>query len=663
MNRKPAGKVPPENDSDPGSVQLRILLIEDDEDDYVVIRALLSEAPFSPYHLEWAKTYDAGIAALRKGSHDICLLDYSLGDRNGIDLLHEISSMGVDTPVIFLTGYGDYNVDFRAMKAGVSDYLIKHQLSPELLERSIRYAMEHRRTAVLLQRERGNLMGILESMDDAVFIISALCDFEYLNPVAERVFGPIEARKCYNYFHSRETACPWCKCDDVIKGGETLHLVWVNRKNRATYDIFETPLRHIDGTVSCLSIFHDITRHKMVEESLRLDEARLEALLELAHMTDPPIEQIAGFVLDQGVKLTKSKAGWLGFMGNDEKALTVQAMSAGGVDASRPPRDLPFDVAVESECPWADALRERRAVIVNDLSRLTLKSCFFEHYMPLVRLLSVPVLDGNRVVAIAVAGNKEEEYDSSDVRQITLLMDGMWKLIQRRKHEDALRESEKRLRFLAFRLLNVQEEEKSRLAREMHDRTGQTLAAIKFGVENALRATGRGKAKAMSASLEVLVPMIQDAIEDVRTLYMGLRPTILDDLGVVAAIGWFCREFGKSYPSISIAKEAHVEEKEVPDHLRIVIFRIVQEAFNNAARHSKADRLDLYLDKADGSLELMVRDNGTGFDLKETLSVESTRGGLGLAGIKERAELSGGSFTIESHKGEGTTIHVTWSGK
>jgi len=98
----------------------------------------------------------------------------------------------------------------------------------------------------------------------------------------------------------------------------------------------------------------------------------------------------------------------------------------------------------------------------------------------------------------------------------------------------------------------------------------------------------------------------------------------------------------------------------VPDLLKIVMFRVLQEALNNIAKHSKADLVRLYLRKTDGTIELAIEDNGLGFDLKDALAVESSKRGFGLTSMRERTEFSGGSFSIQSIRGEGTTIRAIW---
>lgn len=233
-------------------------------------------------------------------------------------------------------------------------------------------------------------------------------------------------------------------------------------------------------------------------------------------------------------------------------------------------------------------------------------------------------------------------------------------ITQRKLMQRALQESEKELRLLSSHLLTAQEKERQRIAQELHDSVGQYLSAIKFSVETTLQEMGRETAAADVKSSEAVILMIQEAIEEVRRIVMNLRPSTLDDLGILATIAWFCREFQAIYSGIRIQKQINIKEEDVPDHLKPVIYRVLQEAFNNVAKHSDADFVSLRIRKTDGTIELAIEDNGQGFDLDDAFSVDTPRKGLGLVSMKERIELSGGAHTIKSAKGAGTVVLASW---
>ena len=136
---------------------IRILLIEDDEDDYSLVRALLSEGKFADFSLEWVKTYEDGLEQLRRADYDAYLLDYRLGSRNGLELIREATGAGCDKPIIFLTGQGDHGVDVEAIGSGAADYLVKARLTADMLERSIRYSIARKKSERELKIYRDRL--------------------------------------------------------------------------------------------------------------------------------------------------------------------------------------------------------------------------------------------------------------------------------------------------------------------------------------------------------------------------------------------------------------------------------------------------------------------------------------------------------------------------
>ena len=233
-------------------------------------------------------------------------------------------------------------------------------------------------------------------------------------------------------------------------------------------------------------------------------------------------------------------------------------------------------------------------------------------------------------------------------------------MTKRRKAEEALRESGQELRILSNQLLSAEEKERKRIARELHDGIGQALSAIKFSVENSLRQLRNEADHSELKSLEAVIPLTQKTIEEVRRIVKDLRPSILDDLGILATINWFCREFQNIYAGIRVERAIEIQEQDIPSLLKTVIYRILQEALNNVAKHSRADLVLLTLEKSDCGIKLKIQDNGDGFNLAKTISLKPSQRGFGLASMRERAELSGAVFEIKSALGNGTSIRVVW---
>ncbi len=222
------------------------------------------------------------------------------------------------------------------------------------------------------------------------------------------------------------------------------------------------------------------------------------------------------------------------------------------------------------------------------------------------------------------------------------------------------KQMETELRQLSARLLTIQEEERRRVARDLHDSVGQALTGIKFMVEAALGPPWPEERRTGMERLRSLVPTIQGAVEEVRRISTELRPSVLDDLGLLPAIAWYVREFQKNHPRLALEQQFDAMESDVPCALRTPIYRLLQEATTNVAKHSRASRLVIGIEAGGGSLRLRVRDDGVGFDPSVPRGETDARG-LGLSSMRERTELSGGTFSLVTAPGAGTTVEATWS--
>jgi PAS domain S-box-containing protein len=194
---------------------------------------------------------------------------------------------------------------------------------------------------------------------------------------------------------------------------------------------------------------------KRSEEALQLNESRLEALWKLSHMTTDSLQETSDFALDEGVRLTKSQIGFLAFMNEDETVATIQSWSKTVMDECEV-IDMPVVFPVEDAGIWAEPVRRRQPLIINDYAAPhPAKRGFPPGHAPLRRLLAIPVFDDHRIVAVAAVANKAEKYDDSDVRQLTLMMHGMWWHIQRRRAEDALTAEVERGHLLQAKLVQT----------------------------------------------------------------------------------------------------------------------------------------------------------------------------------------------------------------
>ena len=503
-----------------------------------------------------------------------------------------------------------------------------------------------------LRSQRDSLMNILESTADGIYIINQDYDIEYANPTLINEFGPVGGKKCYEYLADRKDVCPYCKNKEILKG-KSVRWQWYSPKNQKTYDLMDTPLRNPDGSIWKLEVFRDITEYKKTEEDLR--KARDELELRVAERTA---------ALEEA----------------NEK-LRRQVFECEMAEEALRESEHKYSSLVEDALIGVYIIKDGRIVFANDkfaeiygydkseLIGMQSSDLVHPEDRPLINEMREKRLKGAKVPSeYEIRGLKKNGDTIWVMRSFSLInyKDGpvisgiVSDLTKRRRAEDALRQSGKELRILSNQLLSAEEKERKRIARELHDSIGQALSAIKFSVENALGQLRKVSDQSELEPLEALIPLTQKTIEEVRRIVKDLRPSILDDLGILATINWFCREFQKVYASIRVKVDLDVEEDVIPYALKTVIYRILQEALNNVAKHSAANLVQLSLKQKSHRIIMRIQDNGAGFDVSKTISMTPSRRGFGLASMRERAGLSGADFQISSDADRGTTIRVEW---
>jgi len=230
--------------------------------------------------------------------------------------------------------------------------------------------------------------------------------------------------------------------------------------------------------------------------------------------------------------------------------------------------------------------------------------------------------------------------------------DAASEITKRKQVEEALRNAEMRLRQTS-RLIMAHEGERRRLSQELETAVFSKLSIIKSALEKKISQLGK-ESLPERLELENLISMAQHTTEDTRRIMTDLHPSILNDPGLVAGLNFFLREFQKMHSHVQINNQIGLREIDVPEHLRLVIFRVLQEALSNFVKHGQGDQVYVALKKKGEGIKLVIEDNGIGFD------PASCQNGLGLESMRGRVELSGGVFNIESANGNGTTIRATW---
>jgi len=480
-----------------------------------------------------------------------------------------------------------------------------HELDQRVKALNCFYGISH------LREEKG--ISLEEIFQETVDLIPP--SWQYPEIACARIILQDQEFKTENY---RETV--WKQASDIVAHGKrigSLEVYYLAEKPEMDEGPFSKEERNLLNAI--VERLGRITEHKWAEEALRESEEKYRSMMEA--MTDPV------YICSPDLRVSYMNPPMLQRVGRD----------ATGEPCHKAVHEL------DENCPWCvyGKVQKGENAYTEVVSPKDGRSYHISH---------APIFHVNGSVSkMTIFRDITEQKRAEEVLRSA-----------RNNLEKRVRERTAELQLLSSRLLDVQEDERKRIAGDLHDGIGQSLSAIKFGVETALARLKDETALSAVDTLTPLVPMLQDAIEDVRKTVMNVRPSILDDLGILATISWFFRQFQAVYSDIRVEKEIGVQEKDVPDALKTNIFRVLQEAANNIAKHSQADRMRVSLRKTGNVLELVIEDNGGGLDLQSVLATAGVETGFGITSMKERTERSGGSFSIKSKTGTGTTVRAVW---
>lgn len=301
------------------------------------------------------------------------------------------------------------------------------------------------------------------------------------------------------------------------------------------------------------------------------------------------------------------------------------------------------------------ALNKGELLYLSDLTKI--KNLISKDYLPIIeryRLQSVlitPLRVGEIIGLITIwrrsLTNPYKFYNEAFLRSLS---DGIAQTLQNVQLYQDVQNSQKQMRSLSHRLVNIQENEKRFLARELHDEIGQTLTALKLGI-NSLKKSFRSSTPTALVNLQECV---NELIDRVRNLSLDLRPSMLDDLGLLPALQWYFDRYLTNTKIRVQFDHSGIEELRFSYNIETAAFRIIQEALNNAAKYAEVDHIAVKVDYSDGELTIVVEDNGKGFDIHAVNYFETS----GLSGMEERAIFLDGDFAISTSPGAGTSIVV-----
>jgi PAS domain S-box-containing protein len=445
------------------------------------------------------------------------------------------------------------------------------------------------------------------------------------NVGAERTFGyradEIVGRSFAVFFPTEDAAGrrPEEDLHAAAATGRTEHERWYVRKDggRLWCHGTLTMLRREGGMSPCFAlVLRDQTERRSRIEALRESEERHRAISELTSDYNYALHIDA----DGGTTLEVVTEGFTRITG-----FTLEEVNArGGWGILIHPEDMD------------EALRGLRRVLSGEVSASILRLVTKQGAVRWVRNLNKPVWDAARSRVIRLIGAAQD-------------------VTERRQADEELRESRERLQTLSRQLIAAQENERHRLAHELHDEIGQSLTAIGIHLQ-AAHATADELAQ---PRLREALAIVDQAIGQVRHLSLDLRPSVLDDLGLEAALRWYAdRQIRLA--GLDIRLDIHLGGRRLPAELETACFRVVQEALTNVFRHAHARRVWIELQRR-ATVELTIRDDGIGFDPRTARQRSAEGASFGLLGMQERVELLGGELDVESRPGHGASIRVRFT--
>lgn len=271
-------------------------------------------------------------------------------------------------------------------------------------------------------------------------------------------------------------------------------------------------------------------------------------------------------------------------------------------------------------------------------------------------LMALPLKSTTSLGALAFFSRSPDKFQAETSGLLVSISDAVSIALQNAKAAQSVEEANRLRESLLEKLISAQEEERRRIARELHDEATQTLAALAMSLDDMVETLPDGRKK-IKDRLSTLKEQVVATFSGIRDLALELRPSALDDIGLSAAIDWCARGYLERR-GLEVAVETIGEPLRLPPHTETMLFRIAQEALVNIVRHAEATRVAVVLTYTPSSVIIRVEDDGKGFDVEAAFAKGTPQQNLGIHGMRERASLLGGDLTVRSNPGHGTVLTV-----
>ena len=445
------------------------LLYVDDEDVLLELGKIYLEKT-GEIKVDLVTSADVALEMIKSGIYDAIVSDYQMPEMDGIEFLIKLREFNPDIPFILFTGRGREEIVIQAINNGADFYLQKGG-SPNAqyaeLSNMIRKATELRRNAKAIRENEKKFRDFFDAASDPIVILEGdiISDCNkmlsrFLGYSHEEIIGHGIIEFTPEFQHDKEySESKMSKYQKKATIGDPVVFTW--QFSHKDGRILDAEISIIMITINGIPLHHaiirDVSWRRRQEEIKKLNESRMEAMLTLYRIRDKPVKNIIDFALENCVSLTGSNYGYIAFVNGDETFLLMNSWSDLGMKACRI-ADKPLCYEVEKTGLWGEPIRQRKPVTVNNYKESEYKKGLPGGHVPITRHAGVPIFHGKQIVMLVGVANKKKEYNNEDIRQITLLMNGLWGILYRKKTEEELLKKNEALASANEELLAIEAE-------------------------------------------------------------------------------------------------------------------------------------------------------------------------------------------------------------
>ena len=552
-----------------------------------------------------------------------------------------------------LQGRAVPNSESRVETTGLMLNLLHERLRDSITEIE-RNNLQLKEIGEQLRQSRDFLRAILDSLDEELIVLDKNFRVVQVNhSVRSRHEGfTIIGRYCYEIKFGLQQPCSGtlgkCPANEVWDKGEAVRILQEFEqpgKGKRFLEASLSPVKNTRGdVVQIVELTRDVTNRVELENRLMEANRYLLSLNEITRTASQSLtmELILKEVLDKTVSLLGADAG---------EIILIEGYSY------RPTCQIIRGICNQNFLESLHSSLCRRVVQQGNLVRETRPPSSTgenDGSTREVQVIGIPLKSKEKVLGVLNLV-RYREFSTQELDLITSIAQQLGVAIENIKLYEEVQAKEQIRGELLRRVISIQEAERQRVARELHDVTSQTLATLAIGLE-AIASNGTDTQRAR-ARLENIRSLLYTTSKDLHRLIYDLRPSLLDDLGLPAAVN-ACVNSCLASSGVEIHFEVAGRERRLPSDVEIAIFRIIQEAVGNIQRHAKAESAYVSIEYSENNVIIDVEDDGIGFDPSQKMVVTDSGRGLGLLGMRERVELLGGKLIINSKPGNGTRIHA-----